>query len=547
MSCFAFRVVRWPALLALSSLLAAGCGAQQDGIVPRSDLTQGHTRIVSTVVNTGGKSYVIDEMYTPSGYNLEGIASGPRGRIWFSGDNGVGESTSKGDMKQFPIGNYGNATSIVEGPDQNLWITLYPGAIGRMSTNGSLTAFPVGKKLATPFSISNGPDNALWFFAGASSNDLVRIALTGKMTVHQFGGNSRLQSLTYGSDGNLWFTDSGTNKIGRMTAGGTLKEFSVPTPYAGLSGICEGSDGNLWFVEQGANKIGSVTTSGSFHEYHIPTSDSGASAIVGGPDGALWFTEGQAGQIGRVTTSGSFAELKLSAQYARPSNITVGSDKNLWFTESQSAGIMGRVDLHEIPGSDPVYSTIALSLGKNRPQLGVPQQFPLSIIADDLKGHAIKGAYPNPIRLTTSDSRNAALSESVVKSSTASVDVLFSGHYTDAAISANARGGGSISPATVIPSAPKEKPLPDAGYGVAAGPNDTVWICLANGSMARYSTNGSVKTFSVTTSFSNGCSMLEGPDGNVWFTDSSNYRIGKITPAGTVTFFSLGYDAEPYS
>jgi virginiamycin B lyase len=102
---------------------------------------------------------------------------------------------------------------------------------------------------------------------------------------------------------------------------------------------------------------------------------------------------------------------------------------------------------------------------------------------------------------------------------------------------------------TVIPWAPKEKPLPDPGYGLTAGANDTVWICLKNGLIARYSAkSGSVKTFSATTSFTEeGCSMVEGPDGNVWFTDYSNDRIGKITPAGQVTFFSLGSDGSPLS
>ncbi len=549
MSYSVIRAICGPSALALSLLLAAGCEAQHGAFMPSQQSPQRRTHIVSNVVSAGKRSYVVDEIYTPSEGNLEGITAGPQGHIWFTSDAVlVGDSTIKSDIKQFLIPGYGNATSIVAGPDENLWITLYPGAIGRMSSNGHLTILSIAKKLGTPFSISNGPGDALWFLAGASSDDIVRMTLTGKMTVHRLSSSSRLQSLTYGDDGKLWFTDSGTNKIGSMDARGAVKEFAVPTPNAGLSGICHGPDGNLWFLEQSANKVGRITTSGSFHEYDIPTYPSGAAAIVAGPDGALWFTEEQAGQIGRVTTSGSFEELKLSADYARPLGISVGSDKNVWFTESQSSGIMGRVDLHEVPGSDPIYSEITLSLGKSHLQLGVPRKVPLSISVEDLHHHVISGRYPNPIHLTTTDPQNAALSASTVQKSASALNVLFSGHYTDAAIGANARGGGAVSPSAVIPSTPRERKLPDYGYGLTAGPNNTVWICLAGGSLARYSANGSLKSFSVTTSFTEeGCSMLEGPDGNVWFTDYSNDRIGKITPAGQVTFFSLGSDTAPYS
>jgi sugar lactone lactonase YvrE len=306
------------------------------------------------------------------------------------------------------------------------------------------------------------------------------------MKAYRVPTSSRLQSVTSASDGNLWFTDSGTNKIGRMTPSGAIKEFSVPTAGAAPYGICQGPDGKLWFTEENSNKIGSVTLSGSFREYDIPTTSSGPLGIVAGPDGALWFTEETAGKIGRITTAGSVVELKLSADYARPFDITVGSDKNVWFTETQSFGIMGRVDLNEVPGSDPMYSTITLSLGKSHPQLGVAQVFPLSIAVDNLSHHLIKGHYPNTVYLTTSDPTQAALSQSSVHSSASSVKVSYSGHYTNASISANAAGGGTVSPATILPSTPRDKKLPAPGYGMTKGPNETLWICLANGKIARY-------------------------------------------------------------
>jgi virginiamycin B lyase len=527
----------------------AACGGQTN-VVPPRDLIQGQGRIVSSVIDAGGRSYTVDEIYTPSENNLAGIAAGPDDDIWFTGDYPlVAKSSIKSDIIEYPVPTYGNAGSIVEGPDHNLWVTLDSGAIGKVLASGRLTAFPIADKFggsrSSPDSITTGPDKDLWFAVSSSRSYIVRTDITGKMQGYRMPAGSRVQSLASGSDGNLWFTDSGSNKIGRMTATGAVKTFYVPTPNAGLSGICQGPDGKLWFLEQSANKVGSITTTGSVHEYAIPTPYSGPIGIVAGPDGALWFTEGAAGKIGRITTEGDIAELALKSSYPRPYDITVGSDKNVWFTESESYGVLGRVELHNVKDSGPKYAEISLSLGKRHAELGSPAKLRLAITAYDLANHVVKGRYPNPIHLTTSDPSQVTLSKTTVDSSSAPVRVSFSGHYTDSAISANANGGGRVDPATLLPSTPRDKKLPNPGQSLTFGPNASLWICLTNGSIATYSGRGAVKVYQATTSFDNGCSISEGADGNVWFTDGDNDRIGRMTPQGEVTFFALNHDASP--
>ena len=93
-----------------------------------------------------------------------------------------------------------------------------------------------------------------------------------------------------GPDGNLWFTESACNKIGRITTGGSVAEFAIPTPGYPW-GIASGPDGNLWFTESSGNKIGRISTSGSVTEFPIPTTNSNPFWIASGPDGNLWFTE----------------------------------------------------------------------------------------------------------------------------------------------------------------------------------------------------------------------------------------------------------------
>src|SRR5258705_9559905 len=64
-------------------------------------------------------------------------------------------------------------------------------------------------------------------------------------------------AIAAGPDGNLWFTEQGGNRIGRITPAGVVTEFSAGiTAGAALAGIAAGPDGNLWFTENGGNRIG---------------------------------------------------------------------------------------------------------------------------------------------------------------------------------------------------------------------------------------------------------------------------------------------------
>jgi RHS repeat-associated protein len=135
--------------------------------------------------------------------------------------------------------------------------------------------------------------------------------------------------VTTGPDGNMWFTDEGTSKVGKTTTSGTITEYALPAgsePH----GIVTGPDTNLWFAARGTSKIGKITTAGSITEYALPTK-SWPEGIVGGPDGNLWFTESGTGKIGKITTAGAITEYALAVG-SKPAGITAGPDGNLWFS-----------------------------------------------------------------------------------------------------------------------------------------------------------------------------------------------------------------------
>jgi len=203
---------------------------------------------------------------------------------------------------------------------------------------GLLAAGPVQAQSITEFPISTpdavgivaGPDGNLWF-GEFSTGKVGRITTAGVPTDFPAAGLPGF--ICVGSDGNLWFTEGDVNKIGRMTTAGAFQDFPIITSTSGVVGIAPGSDGNLWFVLSNANKIGRITTAGTVTEFPIPTPGVPLQ-IAAGPDGNLWFTEFTAGKVGRITPAGVITEFPVPEAGSQPQGITAGPDGNIWFTDT---------------------------------------------------------------------------------------------------------------------------------------------------------------------------------------------------------------------
>ncbi|HEY0781367.1 MAG TPA: hypothetical protein VGE98_02850, partial [Thermoanaerobaculia bacterium] len=147
--------------------------------------------------------------------------------------------------------------------------------------------------------------------------------------------NPSPSSITAGPDGNLWLILSAT-QVGVMTTAGKLIDtISLPQPpptffppflgnFDSVNNIVTGPDGNLWFCEGLTPKIGRLTPDGDITEFPVPsTSDATSSpgGITAGPDGALWFTDAGARSIGRITTDGQMQMYPLGHNHS-PISIT---------------------------------------------------------------------------------------------------------------------------------------------------------------------------------------------------------------------------------
>jgi virginiamycin B lyase len=73
-----------------------------------------------------------------------------------------------------------------------------------------------------------------------------------------------------------------------------------------------------------------------------------------------------------------------------------------------------------------------------------------------------------------------------------------------------------------------------------AGPDGNLWFTEYLGNkIGRITPAGTVTEFAISTSGSFPYGMTAGPDGNLWFTESGGNQIGHITPAGVVTEFPI--------
>jgi hypothetical protein len=102
----------------------------------------------------------------------------------------------------------------------------------------------------------------------------------------------------------LWFTEPGSNRIGRITTIGIFTEFNRLGGDSSPYDIAAGADGAMWFTDRSNNLVGRVTIEPVITNlFPLPSSLNGPGlprGIAAGPDHAMWFTEEGRNKIGRI-------------------------------------------------------------------------------------------------------------------------------------------------------------------------------------------------------------------------------------------------------
>ncbi len=206
---------------------------------------------------------------------------------------------------------------------------------------------------SAPYAVAAGPDGNMWFTNNGKSK-IGKVTSAGSVTEYALPSSSEPRGIVAGPDGNLWFVDWGTNEVGKITTSGTITEYALPAG-SNPQDITVGPDSNLWFTDWTSKKIGKITTSGTITEYAAP---SNPYDITKGPDGNLWFTMPWSEWVGKITTSGTVTKYSSTPAGSEPYGIVTGSDGNLWFTDHGT----NKVDKITTGGTVTAYALAAGSL-----------------------------------------------------------------------------------------------------------------------------------------------------------------------------------------
>jgi len=272
---------------------------------------------------------IIGQFALPGGSDPIAITAGPDGNLW------VGEFTARkiarvtpaGGITHFPAGTTsGNPRGIAADLDGNIWIAESgPDTLGRLRlSDGNFQQFPTAGGLRD---IVAGPDGYLWFTKGSGA--IGRITSAGTLLPDFSAGISpgaSPNSIALGPDGNIWFTESAG--IGRITPGGTVTEFSLVPNDDPSAKITAGPDGNLWFTQFNDDRVGRITPDGTITLYTQGITAGGSpSGITTGPDGRIWFTPFNGDRLGIATLEPPTA-VTGGASSIRPDSASVTATVN---------------------------------------------------------------------------------------------------------------------------------------------------------------------------------------------------------------------------
>ena len=293
-----------------------------------------------------------------------------------------------------------------------------------------------------------------------------------------------------GPDGNLWFPETGTGIVARMTPAGFVTEFAIPGAAALGQPIAAGPDGRIWIVgfgEDSETHVWAVSVSGAATAIvtlgqRPPVLGFLPSGLAAGPDRNVWIAN--LGEIDRVTPSGQLARFAIGED-AVATSIAAGPDGNLWFVATLGPfGSRGQGVWRMTTGG-------AMARVLDESQTGISS--PTSIIAgkDGNLWFADNG-YNEIVKVTTGPIQRT--------------DIPFTG-----------------------------------AAGLAAGPDGNLWITVpARRAIVRYAPDGSSTEFALPTRLSIPAGIASGPDGNLWFSEPDNGVLGRITPEGAIREFAIG-------
>jgi uncharacterized repeat protein (TIGR01451 family) len=319
------------------------------------------------------------------------ITAGPDGNLWFTDPyaTAIGRITTSGSVDEHPVATDGQLGGITTGRDERIWFTFFGAENGIGVIDPFTSVATLFHCFCSPQRIAVGLGGDLWVTDANGDGAIDHFDIQGNLlNVFPLAGirsstpgcpvdtSNNPDGIALGPDGNVWFSETGTGRIGQISESGNVVQFSVAAPDAcgvprGDPGaISLGPDGNLWFTQQGSpSSIGKMTTSGVVMLYPLsPDSllSSVGNDIASGPQGsALLYVADELGAIESINASTGeitrYAVANPANSQPDPVGIALGSDNNMWFTDQTSPpGFIGKF----APGFQPPPPMPVLSIAK---------------------------------------------------------------------------------------------------------------------------------------------------------------------------------------
>jgi virginiamycin B lyase len=261
------------------------------------------------------------------------------------------------------------------------------------ATNIAYVEYDMPSPSRMPFSAAPDRHGDFWIPNFGVANEITRLdPKTGEMSDFPVPnvGTAAVHSAVPASDGSVWLTEQGSNKIGRWdprsqkitefqdaylpgrlgygagskhtlrfdpdgnvwSSGNPLTRFDpkmkkftrfddIPSTYD----VEEARDGNIWFTKPDTGQIGRVdwkTLKVSL--WSPPTPKSFPRRMQIDADGIVWFGEFTAGKIGRFDPkTEAFIEYPLPGPEPTPYGFGIDSDNQIWYA-SYNMDVLGRLD-----------------------------------------------------------------------------------------------------------------------------------------------------------------------------------------------------------
>ena len=358
----------------------------------------------------------VAQIALPAALTPLGLAAGPDGNLWFTSTTPaqiglIAPITHVATLVSLPVPGC-VPTTLVPGPDGRMWFTEGAGGnLGAISLDGT-SIHEYAALGQNPMGLTAGPDGALWYTL-ENPDAIGRMTTAGAPSSFPLATGSHAQAITLGSkDGNLWFTESGTGKLGRITPLGVITEWTLPTPAGGVQPIPMGlvctPAGTLWIADQANAQLLTCTTPAQFTAVPLAAGAKPAGLTLD-PLGNVWVADQALSQVYQVSPAGVVSPYVLPSGAGQAAQVAIASDGSLYATEPATGAISQVVTAATASGVGVTITSgtrqvaASLPLQFSAQVTGTPDSAPVWSIMEGAAGGSISatGLYTAPVTAGT--------------------------------------------------------------------------------------------------------------------------------------------------